>query len=820
MARVILLLAAGIAALGLAFGAAAAGPANEDYAAAAFDILPPGENGSVAFDVHTDDQAKLYDGLTPLGGSVTDADIKRFYKPDTFGPGTATPVKAEDVGRPGVQVVRDSFGVAHVDGKTRADVMYADGWVTAEDRGLLMELLRTSGRLAAIDAPGYDAFAVALTGRKFVPSAQTEGALAKQYDLLRKAGPKGLLVIADVDAFLAGINGYYKAKGLPVDVWTRNDVISVGALIGGVFGKGGGDEVRRSEFLAALRGKLGAAKGKAVWNDLSELDDPEAPVAVPGTFPVAGIHPAKAPGSVVLDDGSFQAWTAPAAPAIHAPATMSNALLVAAPRSVTSHPLFVAGAQLGYFFPEVVLEEDLHGGGIDVRGALVPGIPYVVLGRGKDYAWSATSSNSDIVDDYVETLCGDDTHYTFKGTCTAMTTFEAGVLKGAPGKPDTPVSFRQTVHGPVIGYATVNGVRVAVSQTRATRGREGLSLIAFQDLNGNVPTDAKSFAHVMNGMELTFNWHYADDRDIAVFSSGRVPVRPAGVDPGLPTAGTGAYEWKGFLTEAQHAQAIDPPAGAIVNWNNKPAKGYGASDDNWAFGSVQRVQLLAAGIAARPKHTLASVVSAMNRAATQDLPAIQVLPVVEAVLKTGPAPNARAQQLVGLMEAWRAKGASRLDRNGDGKVDDPGVAILDVAWQKLADAVMSPVLGPLTERLAELNQRSQDPSGSNGSSYFNGWYGYVDKDLRRLLGRPVQGAFSTRYCGGGVLAACRTALWAAIDAAGTELAAAQGPDPKAWRADAKAERIHFSPGILPATMRWTNRPTFQQVITFAGHRPR
>jgi hypothetical protein len=74
----------------------------------------------------------------------------------------------------------------------------------------------------------------------------------------------------------------------------------------------------------------------------------------------------------------------------------------------------------------------------------------------------------------------------------------------------------------------------------------------------------------------------------------------------------------------------------------------------------------------------------------------------------------------------------------------------------------------------------------------------------------------TRFCGAGDLAACRASLWAALDAAGNELAASQGPDPAAWRSDATKERIGF--GFLPQSMRWTNRPTFQQVISFSSHR--
>jgi hypothetical protein len=63
-------------------------------------------------------------------------------------------------------------------------------------------------------------------------------------------------------------------------------------------------------------------------------------------------------------------------------------------------------------------------------------------------------------------------------------------------------------------------------------------------------------------------------------------------------------------------------------------------------------------------------------------------------------------------------------------------------------------------------------------------------------------------------------MWHAIAAAGDELTQEQGTsNPSAWRADANAERIHFVPGILSTTMRYTNRPSgIQQVITFNRHR--
>ena len=56
-----------------------------DYAAAAWTILPPGENGSLTFDRNTRDQALLYDALTPLFGDVSARDIRRTFKPAPLG---------------------------------------------------------------------------------------------------------------------------------------------------------------------------------------------------------------------------------------------------------------------------------------------------------------------------------------------------------------------------------------------------------------------------------------------------------------------------------------------------------------------------------------------------------------------------------------------------------------------------------------------------------------------------------------------------------------------------------------------------------------
>jgi acyl-homoserine lactone acylase PvdQ len=816
MGRPALLLALALAVVSTSVAAGAVAPRRPaDHASQAWNVLPPGQAGGVAFTKNSTDQIALYEGLTRLRDNVTNADLRKYFKRETLG--LAPGDRAVRVERPrrGVTITRDRWGVPHVEGTTAENVAFGAGWATAADRQLIMELLRGPGRIAALDAPGVNAFSLALSGRTFRPSGATEARLAAQFALLRAQGARGRQAIRIIDAYVAGINAEYRKAGLPLTPWTRNDVVAVGGLIGAVFGAGGGDEVRRSQFLDLLQRKLGAEAGRRVWEDLRQRDDPEANVAVPGRVPY-GSHSSTEIGNVVVDFGG------PLTPAAR-PATtrlpMSNALLVGAKRSTTGKPLFVAGPQVGQYYPQIMLELDLEGGGYRARGAAFPGISFgILLGRGIDYAWSATSAGSDLVDQYVETLCGgSDTMYLYRGECRAMTTFDAGTIVGRPGEPDRQLTYPETVHGPVQGYATVGGTRVAISVKRSTRGRELASLGFFLDLSMNRVRSAKDFVRAASTMELTFNWVYADSTSIAQFTSGRLPLRPPTVDPGLPTKGTGDYEWQGFVPAAAHAQTVNPSSGVILNWNNKPARGYAGADDEWTWGPVQRVDLLWGDIQRRPKHTLASVVAAMNGAATQDLRLERVWPVLRDVLARGSG-TARAAGAAAQLDAWYAAGGSRLDADLDGKVDAPGAAVLDAAWSRLANAALAPVLDEQARTELARLVPGDPPLSPDGSSAYSGWWSYVQKDLRSLLGRPVAGAYRTRFCGAGDAARCAASLWAVLDQVAGELGAAHGTDPSTWRADATAERIVFAPGILTRTMRGSNKPTFQQAITFATHR--
>jgi acyl-homoserine lactone acylase PvdQ len=812
MSRSKLVLGATVIALALPASAASA----KDYAGTALNIIPSGQYGSVPVPAGADEQAKMYDALTPLFDHVTADDLTKDFKSERFGSADSCPCRTESVPRKGITIVRDRFDVPHITGRNRLDLDWAAGWVMMEDRGLLVAQARGPARFAALDAPGIDAFGL-VTGLKSVTTTRQADLIIdrEQTAALRSRGREGRALLRDIEMYVTGVNARLKFEKSTQKPWTRVDVYAINALAGQIFGQGGGDETRRSMLLNALQTRMGAGAGMTVWNDLTEHLDDDTPTTIDKPFPYEHV-PANPTGNAIIDNGSMNAAGLKAvANAKLAHQNMSNFLMVAGSRSTNGHPLFVAGPQIGYYYPGLTLEMDLKAPGIEARGAAMPGgAGNLLIGRGPDFAWTLTSAGSDTNDQFVETLCGgSDTKYLYKGKCRTMGSVNAGNIVGT-GQ----VAYRTTVHGPVMGYATTGGRRVAISFDRSSHGKDVLWQLMFKRMTDGKVTGLSSFYAAAATSPFTFNVGYVDDRNIATYSAGALPIRDPRVDPRLPTIGTGQYDWKGFLKPLAHPHQANPASGTLVNWNNKPAPDFGSSDSEWSYGSIHRVQMLNANLAKNPRQDLATVTSAMNAAATQDLRvAGSLLPAIAGVLAPGTAPNARDQQMLDLLMAWRAAGSSRMDADLDGKIDAGAAAtIMDHLYPLLANAVMSPVLGPQNQQLIDL----EGSTNSTRGGFTGGRINYLDKDLRTLLGTQFKSPFATKFCGAGDLAACRASLWQAFTDAGAALQTEQGTaDPNAWTSDADAERISFAPGLLSTKIRYTNRPSgIQQVLTFTGHR--
>jgi acyl-homoserine lactone acylase PvdQ len=811
----------------LAPGASAGdqGTVHKDYSQTALNIIPSGQYGTIPPPPGADTQALMYDGLTPLFDNVTDGDLTQYFKSEKYGISTAGPGTTEPVPRPGVTIVRDSYNVPHVNATTHDGGVWAAGWIAAEDRGLLLSQARNNAYVAAIDVPGLDAVDLIASLQNFQPSEETKNVVSRQANVLRQAGPEGKAVLHDIDVFCEGINDYLQSVGSSAPPFTPTDIFALNALKDQFVGEGGGDEARRSEFLGALQERKGTKKGYSIFNDLRQNLNEGSPTTVDGHFNYEHA-PSKpgSPGSVVLDPDSFTPVPSTSA---SVPNTVpderphaSNELMIDAEHSETGHPLLVGGPQIGYFYPGFTYEIDMHAGDLNWRGATSAPFPgYLLIGRGPDFASTLTSAGSDVIDQFAETLCGgSDTRYLYKGKCLPMKPFDAGTLGGEP------VTFNTTVHGPVIGYATVDGRKVAISRQRSSYGKDTLDLLYNRRLSNGQVHSPQSFIEAASLTPQTFNSFYMDYKHTALYTAGLLPKRAKGVDPSLPTVGTGEYEWRGFVSPEKHIQGIDPQhtpvPGTMVNWNNISAHGFGAADDAWGGnGSAARVDMLNKALEKQQqngKWSLASVTSAMNTAATQDVRAVDTVPLLRKVLEGSTAPSHQATRMLQLLAKWRSNGANRLDLDLDGNIDDPGAAIMDTAWPKIANRFMKPQLGPQLDELNSLFSRFNSPPGGQ----YSGWYQYFDRDIRRLLGKNQPQPFENRYCGGGKLEKCQDSIWDAIASAGKKLTRQQGTSsPRAWRADANAERIEFVPGLLKTTMRYTNRPSgIQQVISFNRHR--
>ncbi len=873
----------------------AGGPAPQPYRAndpGGFrNILPPGENGHVnavdllAFQAlgrrppHNDDQYASYQDL--LYGTPVQ-DVGRFFKDASFGvaPGD---VESTISPRPDVTIVRDrGFGVPHIYGSTRAGAMFGIGYATAQDRLFMVDVLRHAGRAELSSFAGGAKANRAMDEHQWAIAPYTEADLQRQLDGATDLyGAEGAALLQDLDNYVAGVNRYiaearldptkmpaeYGAIGRPQgpEPFKGTDVVAIASLVGGIFGVGGGGELYQAELLRAFRERFGARRGRALWLDFRQLDDPESPTTVDSArFPYETLPARVARGSVAMPDpGSVRpvkmiaGTMASGAPsgagpdagsdgpatdeAAGPPRTMSNAIVVGPQISASGHPIAVFGPQVAYFAPEILMEQDVHAPGIDARGAAFPGTNlYVQLGRGRNYAWSATSAGQDIVDTFAVPLCGQDA-YVFRGRCEPMetltrtNTWTPNLADQTPPGSET-ITTQRTKLGIVIARATIHGKPVAYTSLRSTYFHETDSARGFAAFNDpDRMTGPDDFKRAAAKIGYTFNWFYADDRHSAYFNSGNNPVRAPRTDPLLPV--NAGFEWRSydpaihtaaFTPRAEHPQAVDQPL--TISWNNKQARGYASAGPG--YGPVYRSQLLDDQLRARlraGKLTLPATIDAMEEAGTADLRATHVLPLALEVLGTPRDPKLAAA--VRTLRAWVRAGGQRKGAGHDGPyAHADAIAILDAWWPRWLAAEFRPGLGaPLYKALQNTlpldNPPNIDPGAGVhlGSSWQGGWYGYVSKDLRASLGRRVRAPMHRRFCGS--LARCRAVLAASLsDALAVDRAelyrdpsgicpSKDQPDPQRC-----FDAIAFRPlgGVTQPMMDWVNRPTFQQVVEITG----
>ncbi|MEW2085372.1 penicillin acylase family protein [Streptomyces sp. NPDC005283] len=860
---------------------------------------------------HSSDQLGRYDSLVGGYGGLTDAKLTDFFNDSSFG---VPEGQAESVTRPrsDVTITRDrKTGVPHIKGTTRYGTEYGAGFAAGQDRLWMMDLFRHIGRGELTPFAG-GALANQGLEQQFWPSAPyTEADYEAQAERIRTTeGARGEQAMADAQAYVDGINAYrvqskngryfpgeYVLTGHidsitnagEIQPFKLSDLIAIASVVGGQFGGGGGGEVQAALSLLAAQQKYGLVEGTRVWESFRQREDPEAVLTVhDGTgFPYAN-KPANPRGTALPDAGSLvpeqlvhdrtgAAGSDAKSPlrvpenlrpaqgmydhGVVAPGSigggrgMSNALVVSGRNTASGNPIAVFGPQTGYFAPQLMMLQEIQGPGISARGVSFAGIGmYVQMGRGQDYAWSATSAAQDITDSYAVELCApgggtpgkDADHYLYRGVCTPMEKMERrNAWKPTVADSTAAGSYRmqvwRTKYGMVTHRATVGGKPVAYTSLRTTYRHEADSIIGFQMLNDpSYVTDATSFQQAAHHIDYAFNWFYADSRTAAYFNSGMNPVRAADVDPALPVRAEQPYEWQGFdpvantasyTPFAQHPRSIGQDY--YISWNNRQAKGYATAA--FGFGAVHRGDLLddrVAKLVADGRVTRASLTRAMAEAAVDDLRGEQLLPELLKVLRSQPVTDPQLNAAIQQLDSWNAAGSQRRETapGSHSYTHADAVRIMDAWWPLLIEAEFGPGLGDgLYRALAGNLAIDESPAAGHGatgahsgSAFQYGWWAFADKDLRQVLGLPVQGPLARTYCGNGDLAACRDALLSTLKQAmakpATEVYPADGScgAGNQWCTDSIIHRALG--GITHPGVNWQNRPTYQQVVEFPSHR--
>jgi hypothetical protein len=210
-----------------------------------------------------------------------------------------------------------------------------------------------------------------------------------------------------------------------------------------------------------------------------------------------------------------------------------------------------------------------------------------------------------------------------------------------------------------------------------------------------------------------------------------------------------------------------------------------------------------------------------------------LLQVLDKAPLTGAAADAEAK-----LKTWLANGHLRAESSPGSKAynDADAIRIMDAWWPLLVTGEFKPAMGDdAFGAMKSVLQINESPSGfqngepgqhvgqpHQGSSYQHGWWGYVSKDIRTVLGQPVNGPLGAKFCGGGDLNACRQALVDSLTAAAAQPANEVYPgdgDCSAgdqWCADSVIQRPLG--GISHGKISTQNRPTFQQVVEYPAHR--
>lgn len=414
-----------------------------------------------------------------------------------------------------ITIVRDTWGVPHIYGKTDADVVFGMLFTQCEDDFPRVErnYLTATARMA--EAEGEDFIYHDLRMRLFIDTIK---AIA-----VYKEAPESMKKLCN--AFAEGINYY-----LFTHPQTKPKLLT-----------------RFQPWMPFLfsEGSIGGDIESVSLNEIKEFYG-------------------KQPGDLkeeVSDDG------------LGAEPRGSNGIAIAPTLSASGNALFLINPHTSFYFRselQAVSEE-----GLNAYGAVTWGQFFIYQGFNEHCGWMHTSSQADVIDEYIESVLkkNKNLYYKYGDELRPLTQERISIAykKGNTVARKEFVTYR-THHGPIVAQRNKKWIsaKLMVEPLKALTQ-------SFQRTKANSLDEFKNA--MLLRTNSSNNTVYADDRgNIAYWHGNFMPKRNPKFNWSEPVDGSNpATEWQGLHAPDELVHVVNPVSGWIQNCNATPFTVAGAS---------------------------------------------------------------------------------------------------------------------------------------------------------------------------------------------------------------------------------------------------
>lgn len=441
----------------------------------------------------------------------------------------------------GVAIYRDTNGIVHINGDTRDDAYWGQGYAHAKDRGLQMLLMRilAQGRGSEILDSSDEMLAIDTFFRKMNWTGNIEDCLSTLSETENRF----------LNAYCDGVNAVLKKKipwelrllGYKFEPWRPEDCIIISRMMGYL-------------TLAQSQGEMERLLVELVQADISSEKLAELFPGVLGGLDTDLLKKVRI-GERIVEPSSL--WNQPL-PRMMA----SNNWVISGKITASGKPIICNDPHLEINrLPNVWAEHVVMVNDDYIIGGTMPGAPGVFTGRTSKVAWGVTYAFIDTIDSWVENCSNG--KYLYDGKWLDFRERKEVIRRKK--KPETTVVFYENQHGVLDGNPYDDGYYLSTRWAAADCGAATFSAIfKIWDIE-TVDEGMAALRQIETGWSIVL----ADiDGEIGFQMTGRVPKRRDGLSGFVPVPGwEPENDWLGFNDPLTLPQIKNPEAGFFSTAN-------------------------------------------------------------------------------------------------------------------------------------------------------------------------------------------------------------------------------------------------------------